>query len=111
MSGKLFTAALFAALFAAPAMAEQFVVQLNTPFDGANEMLLKNLQIVEVDSYTLDGAHYMVIEAPDVAYLESYFYAIRIRPKAVYGRPDVSALSLKQRLPFLTAVPCEFCAG
>ena len=112
---KLLTAAAIATLVAAPALAEQYVAQLDAPFDGASEMLLKNLKIVEIDSYTLNGAYYMVIAAPDEGYLEAYFYAVHRRPIALYALgadwtgPGLAALSLEQHLPFLSPIPCEFC--
>lgn len=113
-----FTAAVLAILIAAPsAMAEQYVVQINTPFEGANKSLLESLKITEIDAYTLDGAHFVVIEASNEGYLEAYFYAIYHSPMAIHTigadwtGPGLAALSIEQRLPFLAPANCEFCEG
>ncbi len=118
MFPKLLTATAFAALLSAPAaMAEQYVVQLNTPFEGANASLLEQLKIVEIDTFTYQDAHYIVIEAPGEGQVQAYFVAMNRTPIALHSlRADwtaagLSGLSVDQQMPFLNAATCTFCAS
>ena len=102
---------------ALPASAEQFVVQVDSPYDGASERLQETLKVSEVEAFSENGAHYVILEAPNEAYVEAFFLAIQ--PKAIelnvleadWTRPAMAELSMSQRLGFLKPIDCDFCAG
>ncbi|MBF9032178.1 hypothetical protein HKCCE3408_17395 [Rhodobacterales bacterium HKCCE3408] len=112
---RTFIAAAIATLVAAPALADQYVAQIPAPFNGANPALLETLKVVEIDSFTMNGAHYIVIDAPDEGYVEAYFFANSIRPIAIqaleadWTAPGLSSLTLEQRLLFMSPFPCDYC--
>lgn len=100
---------------ALPAGAEQFAVHLDTPFEGAHPRLLDTLRVSEIEIFTEDGAHYIVLDAPNPAYVEAFVEAIG--PDAIalnaldadWANPVLDNLTMAQRLGFLRPVPCEFC--
>ena len=99
------------------AQAEQFVAERASPFLAANAELLAALHVTEIDSYALNGRHYLVIDAPDEGYVEAYFFATHQPPLSLHRigadwtGPGLATLSLEARQPFLTAAPCDFCRG
>ena len=106
--------ALFAAL---PATAEQFAVQIDAAYEGANPKLMKELRVSEVESFSENGSHYVVLEAPNEAYVEAFFFAIHREAlelhvvDADWTNPTMQHLSIAQRLGFLRAIKCEFCTS
>jgi len=117
MFPKVAFAALVTGIAASAAMADQYVAQLDAPMAKASAGLLENLKIVEIDAFTHDGTHYVVIEAPNEAYLEAYFYAMSRSPKALHTLgPDwnasgLSSSQLEQQLPILAFASCGFCSS
>ena len=102
---------------AAAASADQYAARIDTPFHGASAELLDALKIVEIDVFEHGGATYIVVEAPDEGYVETYFFALRRAPEQLYLlqadwlASGLSGLSLEQRLPFLTPAHCGFCTS
>ena len=76
MNRSFIPAAIFAFLAALPASADQFAVQINDAYDGASPKLMQVLKVSEVESFSENGRHYVVLEAPDEAYVEAFFHAI-----------------------------------
>ena len=99
------------------ASADQYVARIDEPFKGASAALLDTLSIVEIDAFEHGGSTYIVVEAPDEAYVEAYFFALHIRPtelhvlQADWTASGLLGLSLEQRLPFLTPTTCGFCSS
>ena len=117
MTRSYIASSLLALAIAAPAQAEQFAVQLNTAYDGANPKLMETLKITEVESFSENGAHYVVLDAPNAAYVEAFILAIA--PDAIemnaldadWSNPAMNNLSIAQRLGFLRAIHCAFCTS
>lgn len=117
MTRNLIASALVALAMAAPATAEQFAVKLNAAYDGANPKLMQALKISEIESFSENGAHYLVLDAPNEAYVEAFILAIArdaIELHALdadWSNPAMNHLSIEQRLGFLRAIYCEFCSS
>ena len=115
MSLSPFALALAALVAGSAAVADQFVAEIVTPFGGARAGLLKTLDVVEIEAFSHDGRHYLVLQAPDDGYVEAYFHAIGLTPIALHTlradwiAPGLADLPLAERLPFLTAAPCDYC--
>ena len=111
------TVAAVVAVTSSAAFAEQFAVEIDAPFDCATKALMETLHVSEVESFSAGGAHYVVLDAPGEAWVEAFFHAVGHRAitlnvvEADWLRPAMQALSLSERMEFLTPVPCEFCAG
>lgn len=116
MSRRHFAVAAIVAMATAPASADQYVIRAQKALPAASAGLQQSLKIRTVDTFSHDGAHYVVIESPDEAYLEAYFFALESHPDALYridagwSAQGLSGLSLDQRMPFLAPAPCDFCA-
>lgn len=110
-------AALFAFTVAMPATAEQFAVQIDEAYEGASPKLMETLRVSEVESFSEDGSHYVVLEAPNEAYVEAFFLAIHREAlelhvvDADWTNPSMQHLSIAQRLGFLREVDCGFCTS
>jgi hypothetical protein len=110
-------AALLALSFALPASADQFAVQIDAAYEGASPKLMETLGISEVESFTENGAHYVVLDAPSEAYVEAFFFAIRrealelSRVDADWTNPAMQHLSVAERLGFLRVIDCGFCTS
>ncbi len=117
MTRQIFAAAVIALSAGLPAHAEQFAVRINASFVGASAGLLETLKIAELETFTFNGAHYVVLDAPSDAYVEAYVLAIgRTAAElnsldADWLNPVVVGLPLDQRLGFLRPVACGFCSG
>lgn len=118
MTRTFLTATALAALcFAVTARAEQFVVRLDAPMTATSAGLRETLKVREIDAFSLDGGWYVVIDAPDEAYVETYLRAAGRSARALntlnadWAAPGLAGLPLEQRLPFLAPAPCGFCAG
>ena len=117
MTRKFLTAACFTIFAATGAFADQFVVQLDSAYENASENLKDLLKISEVESFSTDGKHYVILDAPSEAYVEAFFIAIHRQAlelsvlEADWSRPVMSELSMSQRLDFLEPIECEFCAS
>lgn len=117
MLRHLIPTAIAALLVAIPATAEQFAIRLDTEYQGANEKLKQSLQVSEIDSFSEDDTHYVVLDAPGVGYVEAFFYAIGQNAielhvlEADWTLPAMRRLPVSQRLGFLRAVECEFCTS
>lgn len=100
-----------------PATAEQFAVQLDAPHDGASAPLQETLGISEIARLSAGGQHYVVLDAPGVAYVETFFNvldrkALRLNAlDADWTAPGMRALPSEQKLRFLRAVDCAFCTS
>lgn len=102
---------------AAAAEADQFAVRTDKAFESANAQLMATLRIGKVESFSLDGAHYVVLEAPGEAWVETFFGAIaqnalELRKlDAEWNRPAMAGLTLPQRMGFSTPLDCSFCGS
>ena len=111
------SASLLALTIALPTQAEQFAVELNTAYDGANAELMETLKISEIESFSENDAHYIVLDAPNDAYVEAFVLAIGRKAIALnvleanWNNPVMEDLSISQRLGFLRAIACEFCTS
>lgn len=109
------TAILFT--IALPVQADQFAVQLDAPYDGANANLIETLKISEVEAFSEGNAHYVVLDAPNEAYVEAFVLAIGRDAvglnalEANWSNPSMQHLSIAQRLGFFRAIACEFCSS
>ena len=117
MTRNLIPAAILALFAAVPASAEQFVVQVDAAYEGASENLKEALKVSEIESFSENGSHYVILDAPNEAYVEAFFIAIHRQPlelnvlDADWSRPVMSELSISQRLGFLKPIECDFCAS
>ncbi len=117
MKGSFIPAAILASLVAMPASADQFAVQINDAYDGASPKLMEVLKVSEVETFSEDGRHYVVLEAPDEAYVEAFFHAINREALELHAldadwtNPTMQHLSIAQRLGFLRAIDCGFCTS
>lgn len=111
------SAAAFALLAASPALADQYVVQLDSAYKGASANLKEVLYVTELDSFSKDGKHFIILDAPGDAYVEAFFFAMRRSPvelsvlDADWTKPAMSELTVAQRLGFLKPIKCDFCAS
>ncbi len=98
-----------------PAQAEQFAVQLEAPYEGANAQLLETLKITEIESISEDGAHYIVLDAPNEANVEAFIFAVGHEAislnalEANWSNSVMDEISMPQRLGFLRPIACDFC--
>lgn len=110
-------AILLALATALPATADQFAVQIDKEYPGASQKLMDVLKISEVESFSENGDHYVVIDAPDEAYVEAFFHAIHLKAielhtlEANWTNPTMQHLSIGQRLGFLREIDCTFCTS
>ncbi len=110
-------AALFVFAMALPATAEQFAVQIDAAYEGASPKLKEALKVYEVESFSANGSHYVVLDAPNEAYVEAFFFAINREAielnvvDADWTNTTMQHLSLAQRLGFLRAINCNFCTS
>lgn len=110
-------AALFAFAITMPATAEQFAVEIDEVYEGASPGLMETLKVSEVESFSQDGSHYVVLEAPNEAYVEAFIIAIHRDAlelsvvDADWTNPTMQHLSVAQRLGFLREVDCGFCTS
>lgn len=117
MFQQVFTAAALSIGLAMPAVAEQFAVRLDGPYPGASAGLTEELKISVIDSFTANGAHYLILDAPSDAYIETFIYALHreaIELNALEVNWTAAALAdlpLAKRLQFLRPVDCEFCTS
>ncbi|MGI3183659.1 hypothetical protein [Nioella aestuarii] len=117
MTRTIFTTAALVLATAIPAQAEQFAVRIDAAYQGANDRLMEAMQITEIDSFSQGDAHYVVLDAPDEAYVEAFFFAIGRDAielntlDADWRAPGMDGLSVAQRLDFLRAIHCEFCTS
>ena len=117
MKTILATAAIGTLLTAPSAMADQYLARIDAPIGGATAGLLESLKVTEIDAFSHDGAHYVVIEAPDEGYVEAYFFALHRSPSALFTLgadwtgEGLADLTLDQRLRFLTRASCDFCVS
>lgn len=117
MIRNLIPASLLALIISLPAQAEQFAVQLDAAYTGVNAKLMETLKIAEIESFSEDGAHYIVLDAPNDAYVEAFVLAIAREAIALnvleanWSNPMMKDLSMAQRLGFLRRITCEFCTS
>jgi hypothetical protein len=117
MTRQILTASMLALLAGLPASADQFVVRLAEAPRGASDDLKNTLHVSEIDSFSENGAHYVIIDAPGEAYVEAYYFAIHQDPAELYmldanwTTPAFSSLPIEQRLDFLHSVDCDFCTS
>lgn len=116
MTRQTLAAALLAITAGLSANAEQFAVHLDGPYQGASAALAANLKISIIDSFTDDGANYLILDAPSGAYVEAFLYALGRsavelnRLEANWTAPAFASLPLAKRLEFLQPIECEFCS-
>lgn len=107
----------FALMASLPAHADQFAVRVNSEFKGATPELLSTLRITEVDNFAVGGNFYLILEAPDVAYVEAYVFAIhRIAVElhaldANWIHPTVAGMPIDEKIGFLRRLACSFCVS
>lgn len=117
MFRKLATATAILFTIALPVQADQFAVQLDAPYHGANASLMETLKISEVEAFSEGTAHYLVLDAPDEAYVEAFIFSIGRTAiglnalEANWSNPTMQHLSMAQRLGFFRAIACEFCSS
>lgn len=103
--------------FTLPAQADQFAVQLDASYEGASVKLMETLKVTEVEVFTEGDAHYVVLDAPDEAYVEAFILAIGREAVALnvleanWTNPAMQHLSISQRLGFFRAIECESCSS
>ncbi|MBF9041938.1 hypothetical protein HKCCE4037_01250 [Rhodobacterales bacterium HKCCE4037] len=99
------------------ASAEQFAVQLETAYEGASPRLMETLRITEIEDFSIEDSHFVVIDAPDSAYAEAFILAIGRDAEALHAldadwlNPAMQHLTPAQRLSFLRAVLCDACTS
>ncbi|MEY8834803.1 hypothetical protein AB9K29_16805 [Phaeobacter italicus] len=102
---------------ALPVQAEQFAVQLDASYGGASANLMEALKVSEIEAFSEDNAHYVVLDAPNEAYVEAFILAIGREAvglnalEANWSNPSMQHLSIAQRLGFFRAIACEFCSS
>ncbi len=75
------------------------------------------LKISEIESFSENGAHYIVLDAPNDAYVEAFVFAIGGEAIALnvleadWSNSVMEDLSMAQRLGFLRSVECDFCSS
>jgi len=117
MTRNLIASAFLALSVAVPAHADQFAVRLDAVYEGANPKLLEALKISEIESFSEDGAHYVVVDAPNDAYVEAFVLAIGRDAMelnaldADWSNPVMGNLTISQRLGFFRSIECEFCTS
>jgi len=117
MKRSTIPAALFMLSIAMPATAEQFAVQIDAAYEGASPRLIETLKVSEVESFSEDGSHFVILEAPDEAYVEAFFFAIHREAlelnvvDADWTNPTMQHLTVAQRLGFLREIDCDFCSS
>lgn len=117
MTLKILTAAGLALLTASAASAEQFVVQLDGVYQSGDLDLQKALKVSEIATFTEGGRHYLILDAPNDAYIESYLMATHNKVTelgvldADWTKPVMSELTVTQRLRFSTPIECEICVS
>ncbi len=117
MTRTFFPAALLALSVAIPAQADQFAVRLDAAYQGASSGLMDTLKVSEIESFTEAGSHYVILEAPNDAYVEAFFLAIGRtalelnRLEADWTMPAMDNLSIAQRLGFMRPITCDFCTS
>ena len=117
MKRSTIPAALFALSIAMPATAEQFAVQIDAAYEGASPRLMEALKVSEVESFSENGSHFVILEAPDEAYVEAFFFAIHREAlelnvvDADWTNPTMQHLTAAQRLGFLREIDCDFCSS
>ena len=99
-----------------PGRADQFAVRISSAFDGASSGLLTSLRVTEVDNFTVNGEFFLILDAPDEAYVEAYVFAIGRRAielnalDADWTHFTVAEMPLETRLGFLRPLACNFCS-
>ena len=99
------------------AKAEQFIVMLEKPLSGNDAALRDSLSVVEIDSFQHFQNWVVVFDAQDIAVMQAYFYAKRLKPLAVQSFPTawsdtgVEAMTVEARMNILNNVECEFCTN
>lgn len=117
MPRHILAAAALSLCAALPASAEQYVVRLDTAYSGASPGLLAALKVTEIQSFTESGADYVVLDAPNKAYLQAFFYALPQHPVALnavegdWTAPDTAGMAITDRMALLRPEPCDFCQG
>lgn len=107
-------AALFA--FAGPSLADQFLISVSEPFASVNERVLETLKIEVVDGFSHDGQDFVVVNAPNEAYLETLFNSTSVRPLSLqrlavdWSGEAMAQIDTAQRLKFGAPVACGFCS-
>lgn len=115
MIRQALAAAILAFAVGLPAHAKQFAVRLDGPYYGASGGLLEKLKISVIESFTDNGAHYLILDARNDAYVEAFLYALGHKAIALnsleanWTAPAFTDLPLAKRLQFLRPVECEFC--
>lgn len=111
----LSTAAAMIAL-AGPSLADQFLISVSEPFGAVNERVLETLKIELVDGFSHDGQNFVVVNAPNEAYLETLFNITHIRPLGLqrmavdWSGEAMLEIETAQRLKFGAPVACGFCS-
>ncbi len=109
------TATALALLGALEAHADQYAIRIDVAFGGATPGLLKALKIEEIDNFKVLGNQYIILDAPDEAYVEAYIFAIGRKAvelsalDADWTHPSVSEMPIESRLRFLRQIECEYC--
>lgn len=117
MIRKIITAAALALATALPAQADQFAVRLDAAYPGASSGLMATLHVSEIESFTENGATYVILDAPNAAYVEAFFNAIGRdvvelnELDANWTAPAFASLPMPKRMEFLRPVTCDFCTG
>ncbi|MEX3315366.1 hypothetical protein [Sulfitobacter sp. PS-8MA] len=99
------------------AAADQFAIRTAAPVKAASPQLLDALHIREIETVTINGAHFIVLEAKNEGYAEAYIFANGIVAEALYRigadwtGTGMSALPIEQREGFFAPTLCEFCTG
>ncbi len=117
MKRSMIPTALLATMLALPAAADQFAVQIDDAYDGADLRLMDTLRVSVIESFAEGDAHYVILDAPGIAYVEAFILAINRDAlelnalDADWTNPTMQHLSPAQRLGFLRAIDCEFCVS
>ncbi|MDU8912327.1 hypothetical protein [Aestuariicoccus sp. MJ-SS9] len=117
MTRPFIPAAILALFAALPAAADQFAVRIDHAYGGASPQLLEVLKVSEIESFSENGRHFVVLEAPGEAYVEAFFHAIGRNAlelnalDADWTNPAMQHLSIAQRLGFLREIDCGFCTS
>lgn len=101
---------------ASPSLADQFLLSVSQPFESVNERVLETLKIAVVDRFSHDGRNFVVVDAPNEAYLETLFNSTPIRPLSLqrlavdWSGEAMAEIETAQRLKFGAPVVCGFCS-
>ena len=99
------------------ALAESYILTLAAPLDERAAPLFNATSTALVESFEANGVHYVVIEAPNEIYVETFFSSYDEWPVAMstleggWSSDRYVEMPLERRLLELKQMHCRFCLG